>query len=326
MRTDSVIVDVSDWMLLAKSEYKKTYPFSTLMHKNAIRVLEHRGQLYHFKPPHKLMMFLKGDAVWKDLIASYIGKMMDIDVPQTWLALDYRLGKSNCYGILTKWFYDPKGQKVESGKSILQRLIPHYQRRKHHNLETVLKYAQSEGIMDGGKVWGKIMLFDMIIGNSNRTDSNWEIIHIGKDNKKFGPAFDNSISFLTHLSEKGMVNWTLDNMFHRIARSLYFHRKAKRFRLSIQPSLYTERFNIQRALAYIIQHRMLTPKEAIDILDRLDIATLSAWIAISRQQMNREVTPEYRLDDRVAQLLIDFVRHRKFYLLKHLTSIQAGQV
>lgn len=324
MRKSSSVVDVSDWRLLAKSEYRQTYPFGMLVRKKAIRIYEHGGQLYHFKPPHGLMMLFAKDAVWKDLITSQVGKMMGINVPQTWLALDDRLNESHRYGVLTKWFY-ALGAEVESGANILRRLIPHYQRRKHHNLETILEYARAAGIQNAAQSWAKILLFDMVIGNSNRTDRNWEIIHTEKGKKQFAPAFDNSISLLAGIGKKGIINWVRDNPFHRVLRALYFQNKARRFRLSIQPSLDAERFTCKRALVYIVQHGMLTAEEVIGILERLDIAKLSAWMARQQRSMNPVLAPAYRLDDRVATWVLAFLSHRRSYLLKQLASIQTGR-
>ena len=319
-----VIVDVSDWRLLAKSEYKQTHPFDMLVRKKAIRILEHRGQLYHFKAPHKFKMLFEKDAIWKDLIASYVGRMIGINVVQTWLALDDRLNALHRYGVLTKWFY-ALGSEVESGANILRRLIPHYQRRKHHNLETILEYACTAGIQNAAQSWAKILLFDMIIGNSDRMDNNWEIIHTGKGKKQFAPAFDNSISLLAGIGKKGIINWTRANPFHRVLRALYLQNKARRFRLSIQPSLYAERFTLKRALVYIVQHGMLTAEEVINILERLDMARLAAWMTRQQRSMNPLLAPAYRLDDRVATWILAFLSHRRSYLLKQLASIRVGR-
>ena len=326
MRNPPTVVDVSNWKLLAKSEYPKTYSFSILARKDTIRVLEHGGRLYHLKPPHQLMMLLRGDAVWRDLIAFYIGKTIGVDVPKTWLATykDSRKNSPYC-GVLTEWFYDAyaRDQKIEIGRNILRELIPNYHHVQHHNLETILRYARSAGIKHVEKIWGKIMLFDLIIGNGDRHDDNWAIIHT-KQGKKFAPAFDNSSAFLTKMREKRMIHWTLDNMLHCFIREFYFYRKAKRFRLYLRPSLGAERFTIKQALAYIIQSKMLTLKEILNILDLLDIAKLSVWLSISLRKMNRVLPPDYRLDDRAAKLVVSFLRHRKAYILKQVTAIQTN--
>ena len=324
MKDAPVVVDVSDWKLLTKAEYKKTYSFAILMRKKTIRVLEHEGRLYHLKPPHQLMMLVQGDAVWRDVIAFYIGKMIGVDVPKTWIAT-YKNSNQNGCGVLTEWFYDAHAdnQQLVVGRSILRGLMPNYHHVQHHNLKAILDYARSIGINQAAKIWGRIMLFDLIIGNGDRHDDNWAIIHTAQG-PKFAPAFDNSSAFLTQMGAKGTIHWTLDNMLHRMVRAFYFYRKAQRFRLYLRPTLGTERFTIRQALVHIVQSNMLALNEVLTMLERLDLAELSTWLARAQHKMNRALPPAYRLDERAAKLIIAFLRHRKTHILKQVASIRAN--
>ena len=318
------LTDVSQWNVLDKTQYASRYPF--LVNRNNLKLFEHWGHAYLFKFARSTKGGIAHHNIWMEFIASYIGEMLKVDVPKTWLAVDKKATR-DYYGVLTRWFYNIRDgdQKTEAGGTILQELIPNYNRKEHHNVKTILEYAHSVGIRGAKKTWAKILLFDLIIDNGDRHDGNWEVIHT-KRGKKFGPAFDNSLSLLWNDYEKRIVNWTRDHPLHWIVRRLYFHRKAKRFRLNLRPALDAKRFTIKQTLTYIIQHNMLTSKQVLDVLARLDLAKLGAYIRTSRREMNPFLASEHRLDSRVATLIIAFLKHRKVLLVNVVRSMRTDKV
>jgi len=83
----------------------------------------------------------------------------------------------------------------------MSRAIPDYDRKKGklHNFETITTIFTSWIHVDNWQQkWAEILLFDAIIGNTDRHQENWEIYsYVSKDGKlieELSPAFDNGTS------------------------------------------------------------------------------------------------------------------------------------
>lgn len=83
----------------------------------------------------------------------------------------------------------------------MSRAIPDYDRKKggQHNFETIIKiFTEWVTVRKWQEKWATILLFDAIIGNTDRHQENWEIYSYfaesGELVEELSPAFDNGTS------------------------------------------------------------------------------------------------------------------------------------
>lgn len=157
------------------------------------------------------------DQFWMECIAYLIGTELGFDVPKALPAksLDYE-GKVVCAALI-EWFYDPKIQSFSHAADFFQNLIADFDNDKgtKHNL-TDLKAICHEfewlaGIEQRWENWlNKLLLFDALIGNTDRHQENWGIIF----NPGFGskvslsPLFDNGTSLGHERFPQKVAGWT----------------------------------------------------------------------------------------------------------------------
>lgn len=194
-------IDVSSWRRDEEfAEYPEGARDKTLLYcpSPSPSSFLREGHRYLFKrsSPKYLEQF------WVEIIAYIIGDKMDIPVPPAFVAYD---SEKNQSGALIEWFLEPitlLGDEIYiPGGDYCQQYISSFDRKKgkQHNFETISMIFNALGI-PWKDYWAKILLFDALIGNTDRHQDNWGIIEtplqdvVIKKKIRIAPVFDNGTS------------------------------------------------------------------------------------------------------------------------------------
>jgi hypothetical protein len=170
---------------------------------------------YQFLIPYHRYLFKKTferksgeishEQFWTEIIAYKLGRMLGIGVPPAFVASYSHPARGVLeYACLIEWYYHYPGDAlgtIKRGGDYLSRAMPYYDRKKGklHNFETITDIFTSWVHVENWQYkWAEILLFDVIIGNTDRHQENWEIYsHVSKDGRlveELSPAFDNGTS------------------------------------------------------------------------------------------------------------------------------------
>ncbi|MEO5339209.1 MAG: HipA domain-containing protein [Magnetococcus sp. MYC-9] len=164
----------------------------------------HRYLFKHASPRHPAQF-------WCEVIAYRLGCLMGVPVPPAYVACK---SKGSQPAALIEWFYrqDDENVRYESGTVHMKRLIPDFDVRKgrQHNILTVLKILSE---IDAGLIpdMARILVFDALIGNTDRHQGNWGILWRGTPPKpELAPAFDNGTSLGHEILDDKIVSFVSD--------------------------------------------------------------------------------------------------------------------
>ncbi|MGR3319288.1 MAG: HipA domain-containing protein [Candidatus Anammoxibacter sp.] len=145
---------------------------------------------------------------WSEIVASEIAKMVGIPAPRTYCAK-----LKDTYGALVEFFLEIENKDVteelKHGGDLVLIQHPSFDRRKGetHNIyfvEEVFGYLEK---MDLFPDFLKIIVFDTIIGNTDRHQDNWGFIIKDDQIVRLAPAFDNSDSLGRELIEDKLIDF-----------------------------------------------------------------------------------------------------------------------
>lgn len=208
-QTPLTLIDVANWL---PDDFFATYPEGA------------RDKRAFFPPPgHGLCyindsrryMFKYSDKrypeqYWSEIVACVIGSMMGVDVPPAYPAIDSSREKS---AALIEWFYEDGQQLSVLGGRFMQMLIPGFDMRlgTQHNFKTIrlLFHAfHKKGMTQDWLIqWAKGLVFDTMIGNTDRHQNNWALLF--NDTKvEMAPWFDNGTSLGYERWERHAQNWS----------------------------------------------------------------------------------------------------------------------
>ena len=142
------------------------------------------------------------DQYWAEVIAFKIGRLMDVEVPPVFVAINSGTGEP---GTISEWFTGYNSDVEErstSGGEHMQELIPGYDREKgrQHNLMSIITFSRSLAIQrklshSWMMYWAQCLCFDALIGNTDRHQENWKVIWNGDEGSaRLSPFFDNGTS------------------------------------------------------------------------------------------------------------------------------------
>ena len=164
--------DVSDWRKVKKYQTKGTRNKSILIEPK-------KESYYYFKTS-----FNQGDRdykheFWSEIIASYIGRYLGFNTLTYNIAL-----RGNILGCLSENMTIDGTNSLFEGISILTSVDNSYDANKKNNyksytLETIYNALDVYKIKH--EVFNKMLLFDFIIGNSDRHQVNWGFISTNKN-------------------------------------------------------------------------------------------------------------------------------------------------
>ena len=135
---------------------------------------------------------------WAEKLATEIGKLIDVECARVDIGIyKGRIG-SMSYNIVN---YDPFGKPTNllEGIVFIQNQYPYYDKNKLQDTYSKDKYSiqmiqNSLMGIDINKFY-KIVIFDILIGNSDRHHSNWAIITKRTESKRFDNVVDVSFDF-----------------------------------------------------------------------------------------------------------------------------------
>lgn len=181
--------------------------------------------LYDFITPNHPYLFKLSrkrcpEQFWIEIFAYQLGNCMHISVPPAFVAYNE---KTNQCAALIEWFYSPTAEDIyTSGGDYFTRIIPDFDHEKgeQHNFETIANIFQESfftNYVEWKSSWAKMLLFDALIGNTDRHQNNWGVVithtHEDKDSPgvvkevRLSPAFDNGTSMGYELPESKFITF-----------------------------------------------------------------------------------------------------------------------
>jgi hypothetical protein len=151
------------------------------------------------------------DQYWTEVIAYIVGKHLGIEVPKAWPA-QRTTEEGVISGSLLEWFYETKVELFMHGGVYFKRIIQDFEDKtgKQHNLKDFLMICstfEKIGLLAPNchDWFADMMLFDALIGNTDRHQENWGFIIKGKE-FYMSPLFDNGTSlgherFIEHIKD-----------------------------------------------------------------------------------------------------------------------------
>ncbi len=142
------------------------------------------------------------DQYWCEIIAFQIGRLMGLQVPPVFVAVNSITGVP---GSLCEWFIGYTQEMEErstAGGEHMQKMIEAYDREKgrQHNLMSIITFSRTLAIKrqlthDWREYWAQCLCFDALIGNTDRHQENWKVIwNSGQGTARLSPFFDNGTS------------------------------------------------------------------------------------------------------------------------------------
>jgi hypothetical protein len=180
------------------------------------------GRRYLFKRSRRAY----AEQFWAEVVSYRIGCLLDYDVPPSFAAWNSETG---ICGALIEWFFVDGHEVAVSGGDFLQRIQPGFDRRRGtmHNLhdnERLMRALSHDGKFrtDWRAWWTGALLFDALIGNTDRHQDNWSVVFELADGAaaaaRLSPYFDNGTSLGSELETARVALWTADDLNRHIAR------------------------------------------------------------------------------------------------------------
>lgn len=244
---------------------------------------------------------------WVEIIAYKLGRVLDIPVPPAFVGCYQDPNRGLEYASLIEWYYnypDEAGCLVNRGGDFMSQMIPGYDRKKGrlHNFETITKiFTDLIHVQDWQAKWAVILLFDAIIGNTDRHQENWEIYSYFNENsqliEELSPAFDNGTSMgydilLEKISGKlANLQAYINRGTHHMMWSMHDEKHAKHFEL------------LEKLIA-----RFPQTEQAIKTKLRIDISTaFSDILQLTEFEIH---DTRYRLTQQRAEFIIKLIDSR----------------
>jgi hypothetical protein len=170
------------------------------------------GELYYFKQSFKKGQRDYKYEFWSEIIASEIGKLLGFDI----LPYDIAI-RGNIIGCISKSMINPASEELIEGGKYLQAFDNNFnpeniKERNKYTFQLIRNSLDTLGREKHIKDLVKVIIFDALIGNSDRHQENWAIINIHS-------RVSNNIKEIEEIIEKKQIeslpNW-IKNFFNRI--------------------------------------------------------------------------------------------------------------
>lgn len=169
------------------------------------------------------------DQFWGEIIAYRIGSLMGLEVPPTFVAWNSSTGIS---AALIEWFYVDREEVSVLAGDLLQRIQPDFDRQKGatHNLRQVIPLLRAfvqNNLMENNwrQWWTDALLFDALIGNTDRHQDNWGFLFKSRQNAfprvRFMPLFDNGTSLGHERFVEKVANWKAEDYQRYIHKGVH---------------------------------------------------------------------------------------------------------
>lgn len=189
------------------------------------------------------------DQFWGEVIAYRIGCLLGVPVPPAFVATNMKSG--HCAALI-EWFYTDGKELFILGGDLVRHIQTGFDRKygqQHNMVDIVLlmrTFAQSGLLKTSWRQWWvDALLFDALIGNTDRHQDNWGVIfEPGTDSARLSPLFDNGTS-LGHERFPDKLRCWRDADFERYIRRGTHHVK---WSLTDQPLINGHIHLLERAI------------------------------------------------------------------------------
>lgn len=251
------------------------------------------------------------DQFWAEVVAYQVGCLLGVSVPPAFAAWDSSTG---ICAALIEWFYEDDQAVFVSGGSYMQRLIRDYDRKEgtQHNFHAVRllwRALQARGRVesDWPDRWADTLLFDTLIGNTDRHQDNWGVVFSRVDAGRKGvlsPCYDNGTSLGHERFEERIAGWTDKEYCRYILRGTH-HMKWRQ-----EDAQRCGHFEMVRRLIHLFPEQRTRLREAIA---QFDIAALDTIL----EHLCNHVLPVPLTAER-ARFMLQLVDRRRALLLEYL--------
>lgn len=185
------------------------------------------GKRYLFKESKKQYP----DQFWMEVIAYRIGCLLGLAVPPAFAAV-----LDGTCGALIEWFYqDGKEAFIHAGDPLISFIRPEFDRKQgnFHNLhdnQHLLRLLTKRGLLkeDWQQWWVDALVFDTLIGNTDRHQDNWGFI-LSPPNPahsyRLPPYFDNGTSLGHERFPERIRGWKEAEFAHYLAKGTHHVRR-----------------------------------------------------------------------------------------------------
>jgi hypothetical protein len=214
-------IDISDWP--DDDEFAAAYPEGARPKRTLFSPLE-PAQSY-IKPDWRHMFKRSAERYpeqfWAEVIAFEISLLLGVSAPPCYAAFDDKRGQC---GALSAWFYGSEDGSFFSAGNFFHKIVPDFDRERgtQHNIVDSDKFNNGALGKDQIYEFWSMMLFDVLIGNTDRHQDNWG--HLLKAVKlpksvaarrkelydvrwRFAPWFDNGTSLGHELLSGKFTQW-----------------------------------------------------------------------------------------------------------------------
>jgi hypothetical protein len=261
------------------------------------------------------------DQFWGELIAYRVGCLMGLAVPPAFAAFNSRTG--HCAALI-EWFYRDGAELFVLGGDFVQRLRPDFDRDRgsQHNLqdiEALMRALGQHGVLPQNwrQWWAEALLFDALIGNSDRHQDNWGLIFASSGRQppdmpscRLAPLFDNGTSLGHERFPDRVADWSDARVDQYIRRGTHH----------VKSSLAPDQVN---------GHLTLLSHVVTDWAVQLDLASLRARIDFAEDDLNSCLADLAHLPmpEPLSGARMQFVcrlLNRRHALLKELLNVAAA--
>ncbi len=181
------------------------------------------GERYLFK----LSREAYPDQFWAEVVAYRIGRLLGLDVPPAFASFD---SSTNECGALIQWFYREDVDRFVHAGDYLQRLQPDFDRERgtDHNLRDnsrlLRSFSISVGMLrDWRQWWANALVFDALLGNTDRHQDNWGFIFDDgpPGEVRLAPLFDNGTSLGHERFPERVAGWDPATLDRYIAKGTH---------------------------------------------------------------------------------------------------------
>lgn len=298
------VVDVANWKgddefeVYPEGARDKSLLISPEKSQYGFLIPNHR---YLFKHSFKKKDRYHPDQFWSEIIAYRIGCLLNIPVPPAFVSYD---SDNNVCGALIEWFLNnpdqPEERRVHGG-DIMVDMIPGYDRRKgkEHNFVTIERYLSVVEKLcvfesDWRFYWCDMLLFDALIGNTDRHQDNWELLWNQEQDKhvRMSPVFDNGTSLGYEILESKMGD------FYQHDKMKYYIGKGRHhLRWQLKDELQCQHLDLLRRLTIKFPKLNDRIKEKLALFEPEQLRSIL------------EICKQYVLPVRLSRKRADFICH-----------------
>lgn len=161
--------------------------------------------------------------MWCEVIAYELSFLLNVVVPPAFVAIDSASGQT---GALIELFYPypttTRTRRLVHAADFMQRSFADGKKGRPHALRENLTICRTLGAPDPLRWWAKAILFDTLIGNTDRHSENWGfLVETAHDARQFSlaPLYDNGTSLGYGTNEAKLANsWDARQMTAYLAK------------------------------------------------------------------------------------------------------------